>query len=340
MANRNLLKSWFGTGNKPTQGQFAQWIDSFWHKEDTIAITDVQGLQTVLGGKAAASSLGTIDAKTMPAGGASGDVLAKASNADYNAVWINIDTLLGLEPLSLVNPAINVAWTIKKADGVTDYSPATSSAKNITVDKGAKVQISSTFQYPAPNGTTTKGPATISGAFGSTDPGPATPSAAFTNGGADITANTSYGVTLGSPKAGLIVSGSQVVKASGNDTASDAVSVTFLGKGAVVYSPLAVLTAGDIETLLGASGSTAFQSNKARTFAGVTAGAGNYTYYIYDAALGAITNAIQNGALPVFGALTQLANVTITNNAGASIAMIVFRSNAQNAFTGVTLAFS
>jgi len=60
MTGRNILKQWFSTAKKPLQGQFAEWIDSFWHKgEDTIQISDVNGLPGALAGKAATSVLST-----------------------------------------------------------------------------------------------------------------------------------------------------------------------------------------------------------------------------------------------------------------------------------------
>lgn len=45
---RSTLKGWFLRGLKPLASQFADWIDSFWHKSDTIAISDVSGLQAAL----------------------------------------------------------------------------------------------------------------------------------------------------------------------------------------------------------------------------------------------------------------------------------------------------
>ncbi len=46
---RSVLKKWFGTGKKPTAVQFADWIDSFYHKsEDSIAASSITGLQTLL----------------------------------------------------------------------------------------------------------------------------------------------------------------------------------------------------------------------------------------------------------------------------------------------------
>lgn len=47
--NRSTIKSWFQTGLKPTQQQFWDWLDSFRHKSDPIAISEVQGLETALG---------------------------------------------------------------------------------------------------------------------------------------------------------------------------------------------------------------------------------------------------------------------------------------------------
>lgn len=50
---RQTLKQWFSRGKKPTALQFAAWIDSFWHKtEDTIQITDINGLSQTLNQKA------------------------------------------------------------------------------------------------------------------------------------------------------------------------------------------------------------------------------------------------------------------------------------------------
>jgi hypothetical protein len=44
----STLKSWFVRGAKPTQSQFADFIDSFRHKSDNIAISEVTGLQQSL----------------------------------------------------------------------------------------------------------------------------------------------------------------------------------------------------------------------------------------------------------------------------------------------------
>ena len=45
---RSVLKNWFRTNLKPTQQQFWDWIDSYWHKGDTIPTASVDGLDATL----------------------------------------------------------------------------------------------------------------------------------------------------------------------------------------------------------------------------------------------------------------------------------------------------
>ena len=47
----NTIKNWFRTGSKPTQAQFWDWLDSFFHKDDNIPSAQVEGLQTLLDAK-------------------------------------------------------------------------------------------------------------------------------------------------------------------------------------------------------------------------------------------------------------------------------------------------
>ena len=53
----NTIKQWFKTGLKPTQDQFWNWIDSFWHKDELIPQDKIQDLSTTLSGKADADQL-------------------------------------------------------------------------------------------------------------------------------------------------------------------------------------------------------------------------------------------------------------------------------------------
>lgn len=111
---------------------------------------------------------------------------------------------------------------------------------------------------------------------------------------------------------------------------------SFLYRNYLGYSPNTSLTLSGIESLI----SSTLSNSKSRTVTNITAGVGNYTYYCYQAAAGDLTSIIQDGAAPVIGAFTKLSNVTGLNTYGANVTYIVYRSNATNAFTNNTLAFS
>lgn len=48
IVSRKQLKAWFRRGLKPLESQFASWIDSFWHKDDAIPMSSVDGLTDAL----------------------------------------------------------------------------------------------------------------------------------------------------------------------------------------------------------------------------------------------------------------------------------------------------
>lgn len=89
-----------------------------------------------------------------------------------------------------------------------------------------------------------------------------------------------------------------------------------------------------------ALGNPQLQGSRGRTASGVTATGGNYLYYAYDARHGDLTSIILDGAAPVLGSFRKLGDVVTTNATGASVTLRVYRSNATNAFTSNTLAFS
>jgi len=41
---KNTIKSWFLTDLFPTQTQFHNWLDSFWHKDEAIPMSSIEGL--------------------------------------------------------------------------------------------------------------------------------------------------------------------------------------------------------------------------------------------------------------------------------------------------------
>lgn len=48
----STLKSWFTTGKFPTQAQFWAWLDSFRHKDESIPVNEIEGLNELLDLKA------------------------------------------------------------------------------------------------------------------------------------------------------------------------------------------------------------------------------------------------------------------------------------------------
>ena len=48
MTDKVTLKSWFTRGKKPTAAQFAEWMDSYWHKAESLAINNISGLAQAL----------------------------------------------------------------------------------------------------------------------------------------------------------------------------------------------------------------------------------------------------------------------------------------------------
>ena len=52
VVSRDLIKSWFKRGLKPTESQFSNTYDSFWHKLELIGMSAIDGLTIALSGKA------------------------------------------------------------------------------------------------------------------------------------------------------------------------------------------------------------------------------------------------------------------------------------------------
>lgn len=52
MTNLNTIKNWFKTGLYPTQQQFSDTWDSFWHKDEVIPVGKIENLDTRFNEKA------------------------------------------------------------------------------------------------------------------------------------------------------------------------------------------------------------------------------------------------------------------------------------------------
>ncbi len=46
---KETIKQWLRTKKKPTQAQFWAWLESYWHKDEQIPVSQIQGLDGLLG---------------------------------------------------------------------------------------------------------------------------------------------------------------------------------------------------------------------------------------------------------------------------------------------------
>ena len=252
----------------------------------------------------------------------------------------------------LVTPVINPTWSFTKQDGtaVTGATVGVSNvnAANITVETGYKVKLSATFKWTHENGK--KDPTSTNGSFGTTLPASGVNSAVSTKTG--IVATTTYTQNLVAPKKGFMLKGDDsitnnttitgthlnkitVIAATGNDTTSASVKVTFGHRRYNGVSAASNPTAANVTAL----GATALATSKSYTVTGITTTSTQYYVYAYPQAMGALTQIIQDGATPITNAFKRT-SVNVVNAAGATIPYYVYTSVNPGAFNNAKIAFS
>ena len=207
---------------------------------------------------------------------------------------------------TLVSPQITSKWTIKTQDGTTK---TTSTNNSIQLENGAVVDYEGIFKYSTA-GAGQKNPTACSGTWGS-----ALPAAGeeLSYDRSEITTNSAFSETLYANKSGLIVVGSKVARASGNDTTSASASVSFYHKR---YWGVSAGTDVDITTL-----SSELSNSRAKTITFDCSG-GKYFYYAYPKALG--VSSWNVGGLAFTGYTRS--EKTITNEYGLQVTYYVYRS--------------
>lgn len=235
--------------------------------------------------------------------------------------------------LSLPTPTITGTWTFYKNDGTevdrSSISPVPNST-NPTLENGYKAKFSGTYKWAHQDGK--KDPTQVqSGSAWSDLPNSNVNSSTYTSN--LLTSTTSIKVGIQAAKTGLIVSGTNVVPASGVDTATASVTVTFTTKRFYGNTTSKVPTEESIKQLYNDLG------GKSLTVNGVNTSTSEYYVFAYPSSLGNLTSIIQDGATPVLGAFSK-SQITITNNAGSQIEYNVYTSNNPGAFQGAKLVFS
>jgi len=252
---------------------------------------------------------------------------------------------IDLTPTSLVTPIITSMWSIFMNDGVTPFGPtsidgsiieAFSISNNIIVPVGCRLSFTGNSTIPdATSGFSI--PTTRTGNF--TFSGSTYPLISATLSVTDIVSNVTYTTTITKPKTGLIVSGSQVIVATGSDTLSVSTQVTFSNLfyyGYLNIGPISSnipqitvdgLTSSQIEGL----GNYKF-GGKAQTFVSNDGGSGSRLIFAYPASLGTISTLTYTGStVNSIGAFTIITTpITITTISGISTPYIVYVANADN----------
>ena len=319
----------------------------------------VSGPQGITGPQGTSVGLDTIykNAPLHGAGSTSTDPLYFSYNTDFGltsigTVGATVGLMLNLDATTIVTPTIQSYSTIYKNDGVTPFSEylngsligPTTTSNAYSIPLGCKVAYGATATIPVA-GSGQAAPTSVSGSFPFSPNPPITfPATGATVPGSQLASSTSYTVSLTKPKTGLIVSGGQVVRASGSDSSSATSSVTFntvFYYGYLQVGPVSVpISQGQIDAITASQIQTFTQityrlGGKNQSFPvndlGSGLGPGWRVVFAYPASLGSLnTLTVTGSTLNQVGAFTKAtSDVTITTIAGTSIAYRLYVANAD-----------
>jgi hypothetical protein len=256
----------------------------------------------------------------------------------------------------LVTPVITSRWNIFNNGGTVSFGPTAidgvtvgtfSTSNTLTVPIGCRVSFTGTSTIPAATiGFST--PTTRTGSF--TFSGSTYPVVSATLSTTGLSASTTYTTTITKPRTGLIVSGSQVIAATGSDTLSAITQVIFndlfyfgyLNVGPVSSNISQVTVDGLTASQIQGLGNYKF-GGRAQTFVANDGGAGSRLIFAYPSSLGVLTSLTYTGStVNSLGAFTRATNpVTIITISGASISYHVYVANADNTWgNGTTITIT
>lgn len=120
-------------------------------------------------------------------------------------------------------------------------------------------------------------------------------------------------------------------------------NISFLWRNYLAASSTVVTNDATAQTVVNATVQSVLDSDRGWTATCTSANdtLGNFTYILYPASYGNLSNIIQNGALSVITAFTNLGDFTISNAYGSNILVRIYKSNSDKAFSnGTTLLIS
>jgi hypothetical protein len=133
----NTLKNWFKRSLKPTENQFHDWLDSFWHKDAAdIPQSSIQDLVTVLNSLASNTALTSAINALKDGVPVQGDTLNKL----YNLVeGINSLTAQDIDTIAELNAILTDADLVRTSDMPDIVSLATAGG-TLTIEMSGKSQ--------------------------------------------------------------------------------------------------------------------------------------------------------------------------------------------------------
>lgn len=223
------------------------------------------------------------------------------------------------ENKELVTPTISGTFTVKTASGTQS---STSTNNNLDVENGFMVDWTGTFSWKAASGK--KKPESVSGNW-TTLPASGVASEAYTATGLKV--DTTISATLAAAKTGLMVSGSNVVLAKGNDTKTATAKVRFLHRRYWGLTTEKTVTAAVVKALSG----TDLNNTKVAKLTSISATDSQYYVIAYPKAMGELSKIVQNGATPLLDGGFVKSEVSVTNAAGVAIDYYVYRTDKPGA---------
>lgn len=223
------------------------------------------------------------------------------------------------ENKELVTPTISGTFTVKTASGTQS---STSTNNSLDVENGFMVDWTGTFSWKAASGK--KKPESVSGNWTAL-PASGVASEAYTATGLKV--DTTISATLAAAKTGLMVSGSSVVLAKGNDTKTATAKVRFLHRRYWGLTTEKTVTAAVVKALSG----TDLNNTKVAKLTGISATDSQYYVIAYPKAMGELSKIVQNGATPLLDGGFVKSEVSVTNAAGVAIDYYVYRTDKPGA---------
>lgn len=223
------------------------------------------------------------------------------------------------ENKELVTPTISGTFTVKTASGTQS---STSTNNSLDVENGFMVDWTGTFSWKAASGK--KKPESVSGNWTAL-PASGVASEVYTATGLKV--DTTISATLAAAKTGLMVSGSSVVLAKGNDTKTATAKVRFLHRRYWGLTTEKTVTAAVVKALSG----TDLNNTKVAKLTSISTTDAQYYVIAYPKAMGELSKIVQNGATPLLDGGFVKSEVSVTNAAGVAIDYYVYRTDKPGA---------